>query len=86
MGVPLIVSVFELKVAVTPDGNPVAVPMPVAPVVVYVISVIDVLIHLVWLSVPLAEDSVIVLFGLTVKKTSFDVVLQPSEEIIQRYW
>ena len=33
VGVPLIVIVFDAKAAVTPAGNPVAVPMPVAPVV-----------------------------------------------------
>ena len=45
VGVPLIVIVFEAKVAVTPAGNPVAVPIPVAPVVVCVILVKAVLIH-----------------------------------------
>ena len=34
VGVPLIVIVFEANAAVTPDGNPVGVPIPVAPVVV----------------------------------------------------
>ena len=37
VGVPLIVIVFEAQVAVTPVGKPVAVPMPVANVVVWVI-------------------------------------------------
>ncbi len=45
VGVPLIVIVFPAQVAVTPAGNPVAAPMPVAPVVVWVIAVIAVLIH-----------------------------------------
>ena len=40
VGVPLIVIVFDAQLAVTPDGNPVAVPIPVAPVVVCVIFVI----------------------------------------------
>jgi hypothetical protein len=39
------VIVFAAQAAVTPDGNPVAVPIPVAPVVVWVIGVSDVLIH-----------------------------------------
>ena len=33
VGVPLIVIVLEAKVAVTPDGNPEGVPIPVAVVV-----------------------------------------------------
>ena len=37
IGVPLIVIVFDAQVAVTPVGKPVAVPIPVAPVVVWVI-------------------------------------------------
>jgi hypothetical protein len=35
VGVPLIVMVFEANAAVTPAGNPVAVPIPVAPVVAW---------------------------------------------------
>jgi hypothetical protein len=38
VGVPLIVIVLFAQVAVKPAGNPVAVPTPVAPVVVNVIS------------------------------------------------
>ena len=45
VGVPLIVIVFELQSAVTPAGRPVAMPMPVAPVVVWVIADIAVLIQ-----------------------------------------
>ena len=37
VGVPLIVMVFPAQVAFTPVGKPVAVPIPVAPVVVWVI-------------------------------------------------
>ena len=44
VGVPLIVIVFDAHAAVTPGGNPVGVPMPVAPVVVLVIGVNAVLI------------------------------------------
>ena len=45
MGVPLIVITSEAQAALTPAGNPVAVPMPVAPVVACVILVNAVLIH-----------------------------------------
>jgi hypothetical protein len=45
VGVPLIVIVFDAHDAVTPAGSPVAVPMPVAPVVVCVIAVRAVLMH-----------------------------------------
>mgnify|MGYP007068355856 CR=1 FL=1 len=45
VGVPLIVIVFGAQAAVTPAGNPVGVPMLVAPVVVWVMLVIKVLIH-----------------------------------------
>ena len=37
VGVPLMVIVFDDQAAVTPDGKPVAVPIPVAPMVVWVI-------------------------------------------------
>ena len=39
VGAPLIVIVLDAQVAVTPAGSPMAVPMPVAPVVVSVIAV-----------------------------------------------
>ena len=39
MGVPLIVIVLLAQAAVTPAGKPTAVPIPVAPVVVWVILV-----------------------------------------------
>jgi hypothetical protein len=45
VGVPLIETVFDAQEAVTPAGRPVAVPMPVAPVVVWVIVVRGVLTH-----------------------------------------
>ena len=50
------------QVAVTPAGNPVAVPIPVAPVVLWVIAVRAVFIH----KEGLAEAAVTVLIGLTV--------------------
>ncbi len=45
VGVPLIVIVLPAHAAVTPAGKPVAVPIPVAPVVVCVMFVNVVLIH-----------------------------------------
>ena len=45
---PLIVIVLAAHVAVTPDGKPVAVPIPVAPVVICVIGIKKELIHRVW--------------------------------------
>lgn len=38
VSVPLIVMVLDAKAAVTPAGNPVAVPIPVAPVVAIVMA------------------------------------------------
>ncbi len=43
MGVPLIVIVLDAQEAVTPAGRPVAVPIPMAPVVVCVMLVSAVL-------------------------------------------
>ena len=62
VGVPLIVIVLPAHAAVTPAGKPVAVPIPVAPVVVCVIFVKAVLIH----KVGLLEATPAVLFGVTV--------------------
>ena len=45
VGVPLIVIVLDAQKAVTPPGRPVAVPIPVAPVVMWVIEVRAVLMH-----------------------------------------
>ena len=45
VGVPLIVIVLAAQEAVTPAGRPVAVPIPVAPVVVWVMVVSKVLIQ-----------------------------------------
>ena len=56
------VIMFEAHAAVTPDGNPEAVPIPVAPVVVWVIAVNGVLMH----NVGVEEAAVTVLFTLTV--------------------
>ena len=62
VGVPLIVIVFEAQAAETPAGSPVGVPIPVAPVVVCVILVNDVLM----LSVGVEEAAPAVLLGVTV--------------------
>ena len=70
VGVPVIVIVFDVHKAVTPEGNPVAVPIPVAPVVVCVIAVIAVLIQTVGvddaLLTVLTAETVIVPVALTV--------------------
>ena len=61
MGVPLIVMVLLAQDAVTPVGSPVAVPMPVALVVVCVIFVKVVLIQ----SVGVEDAAPAVLLGVT---------------------
>ena len=55
------VMVLEAKAAVTPAGNPVAAPMPVAPVVACVILVNAVLIHFVC-----GVEAVVVMLAVTV--------------------
>ena len=62
VGVPLRVITLANQVAVTPAGSPVAVPMPVAPVVVCVIFVNTVLTH----KVGAVEAALTVLIGFTV--------------------
>ena len=62
VGVPLIVIVLLAHAAVTPVGKPVAVPIPVAPVVVCVIAVSAVLIH----TVGVLDAALTVLAGVTV--------------------
>ena len=59
---PLIVIVLDAQAAVTPAGKPVEVPIPVAPVVVWVILVKAVLMH----KVGDDEAAATVLFGVTV--------------------
>jgi len=73
VGVPLIVMVFDAHDAVTPAGSPVAVPMPVAPVVVCVMAVSAVLIQ----SVGVEDAAVTVLFGVTVMVPVAVTVPQP---------
>ena len=55
------VIVLEAKAAVTPAGNPVGVPMPVAKVVAWVILVKGVLTH----SVGVVDAVATVIFGVT---------------------
>ena len=56
------VIVLDAKAAVTPAGNPVAVPIPVAPVVAWVIAVNAVLMH----KVGVEDATPAVLFGVTI--------------------
>jgi hypothetical protein len=73
VGVPLIVIVLTVHAAVTPDGKPVGVPIPVAPVVVCVITgLIAVLIHKV-----VVVPAVAVLFGVTTMVPVAFTVPQP---------
>ena len=65
--------VFDAHDAVIPAGSPVGVPMPVAPVVVWVILVRGVLIH----SVGIADAAPTVLSGVTVIVPVADTVPQP---------
>lgn len=74
VGVPLMVIVFDAHTAVTPAGKPLAVPIPVAPVVAMVILVSPVLMH----SVGVEDGVPAVLFGLTVTVTEPPV--QPPAE------
>ena len=62
VGVPLIVIVFDNQEALTPDGKPLAVPIPVAPLVLWVIDGIAVLIQ----TVGLVDAVPTVLVGVTV--------------------
>ena len=62
VGVPLIVIASEAQAAVTPAGNPVAVPRPVAPEVAWVTGVKAVLIH----NVGVDDAALAVLVGFTV--------------------
>jgi hypothetical protein len=61
VGVPLIVMVLAAHDALTPAGNPVEVPIPVAPVVVCVIAVNAVFMQ----SVGVEDAALTVLFGVT---------------------
>ena len=75
VGVPLIVIVLVAHAAVTPVGKPVAVPIPVAPVVVCVIAVSAVLLH----KVGVLDAALAVLFGVTVIVPVAFTVPQPPD-------
>ena len=79
VGVPEIVMVLLAQAAVTPVGNPVAVPIPVAPVVVCVIGVKAVLIYKVGV-----EDGALTVFaGVTVMvPVAFTIPLPPVSGIL----
>lgn len=62
MGVPLIVIVLDAQVVINPAGKPIGAPMPVAPVVLWVIFVKAVLMH----NVGADEAAPAVLTGLTI--------------------
>ena len=62
VGVPLMVIVLVAQATVTPVGKPVAAPIPVAPVVVWVIAVSAVLLH----KVGVLDATLTVLAGVTV--------------------
>ena len=62
VGMPLMVMVLDAHTAVTPAGRPVAVPIPVAPVVVCVMAGRAVLMH----NVGVEEATETVLEGFTV--------------------
>ena len=79
-GVPLMVTTFEAHAPLTPAGKPLKL-APVAPVVVYVISVMAVLIHFVWAFVPAADDNVTVLFAVTVILPVAATVPQPPVNV-----
>ena len=72
------VIVLLAQAAVTPAGNPVAVPIPVAPVVVCVIGVRAVLIH----SVGVDDAALTVLAGVTVIVPVALTVPQPPVRIL----
>ena len=76
VGVPLIVIVLAFQEAVTPAGKLLGTPMPVAPVVVWVIAVSAVLIQ----SVGEDDAALTVLAGVTV--TSRSIVLLVSLQVV----
>jgi hypothetical protein len=73
VGVPLIVIVLPDHAAVTPAGNPVAAPMPVAPVVAWVMFVSGVFTQ----SVGVEDGAPAVLAGVTVMVPVAFTVPQP---------
>jgi len=79
LGVPLMVTTFPAQLPITPVGKPVTV-APVAPVVLYVIFVMGVLIQWVCAFVPAAEVSVIVLIWTVIVPVAV-IVLQPPVKV-----
>ncbi len=75
VGVPLMVTVLDDQLPLTPAGSPLKL-APVAPVVVYVILAIGILMLAVCALVPAAELRVMVLFGVRVTVTAL-VTVQP---------
>ena len=73
VGVPLMVMVLLAHAAVTPAGRPVAAPMPVAPVVVWVMLANTVLMQ----SVGVEDAALTVLFGVIVNVPVAFTVPQP---------
>lgn len=73
VGVPLIVIALEAQLAITPDGSPTGVPIPVAPVVACVIFVSAVLTQ----SVGDEEAAPTVLFARTVMVPEAFTLPQP---------
>ena len=73
VGIPLMVMVLLAHTAVTPAGRPVAAPMPVAPVVVWVMLANTVLMQ----SVGVDDAVLTVLFGVIVNVPVAFTVPQP---------
>ena len=87
VGVPEIVIVLDAQAAVTPAGKPVAVPIPVAPVVVCVMGVKEVFIHKE--GAELAEDTVLLSTGtrelcVAIPIALFALPKTPVEEILYK--
>ena len=80
LGEPLIVTTLAAHEPFTPAGKPVTV-APVAPVVEYVIFVIAVFIQTVCASVPTADVSEAVLFGVTVIVPVLVIAPQPPVNV-----
>ena len=79
MGVPLIEIILEAQVAITPAGRPIAVPIPVAPIVVCVIAVKDELIH----TVGVEDGALTILSGRTMITPTALSRPQPPESGIE---
>jgi len=80
VGAPLILTVLEAKLPATPVGKPVKV-APVAPVVTYVMAVIELDAQIVWLSVATADDNAMVFAGVTVMVPLVVMVPHPPVKV-----